>query len=352
VSTTTAARPTLWQRQRGTLLIGGFLLLALVVAVWLGTGARTSTPMDPDNPGGDGARALAQVLGDDGVDVTTVRSATDLDDADVAGATIVVVDPYNLGESTIDRLLAKGEAADRLVVVGLGPGLTELFGVGQSTTVDLNKGREAGCATYDGLTLTADTATAYDEDGCFDGPHGALLAEPRDGLVLMGADQALTNDQVLRGDNAAVALRLLGQSDRLVWYVPSYEDLLGSDSVSLRSLLPDWLVPGLVLAGLALGAVVLWRGRRLGALATEPLPVVVKAAETTRSLGRLYRRSNDRGHAAEALRRSARTRLAERLRLGSTAPADASSLAVPAAARTRSPHSSARGASYRPPTGS
>jgi len=64
-------------------------------------------------------------------------------------------------------------------------------------------------------------------------------------------------------------------------------------------------------------SVVVWRGRRMGALATEPLPVVVRAVETTRSRGRLYRRAGDRAHAAEALRRSARTRCAERLRLGS-----------------------------------
>ena len=52
--------------------------------------------------------------------------------------------------------------------------------------------------------------------------------------------------------------------------------------------------------------VILWRARRLGALATEPLPVVVRAVETTRSLGRLYRRSGDRDHAAASLRRAAR----------------------------------------------
>jgi hypothetical protein len=66
------------------------------------------------------------------------------------------------------------------------------------------------------------------------------------------------------------------------------------------------------LAGLAL---VLWRGRRLGPLAHEPLPVAVKAVETTRNLGRLYRRAGDRPHAAEALRSASRTRLADRLRL-------------------------------------
>jgi hypothetical protein len=79
--------------------------------------------------------------------------------------------------------------------------------------------------------------------------------------------------------------------------------------------------PGLALGLVVLLAVIVWRARRLGPLATEPLPVVVRAVETTRSLGRLYRRSGDRDHAADSLRRAARARLAERLRLGSaTAP--------------------------------
>ena len=141
-------------------------------------------------------------------------------------------------------------------------------------------------------------------------------------MLLFGADQALTNDQVLRADNAAVALRLLGQDRRLVWYVPSLGDLTGDDGVSLRTLLPRWVMPGLALLAVVMLVVIVWRARRLGPLAVEPLPVVVRAVETTRSLGRLYRRAGDREHAAEALRRAARARLAERLRLGSTTPAD------------------------------
>jgi hypothetical protein len=67
--------------------------------------------------------------------------------------------------------------------------------------------------------------------------------------------------------------------------------------------------------GLAGVALIVWRGRRLGPLAHEPLPVAIKAVETTRNLGRLYRRAGDRPHAAEALRAASRARLAERLRL-------------------------------------
>ena len=188
----------------------------------------------------------------------------------------------------------------------------------------LGEGREAGCddPLLDGLTLEVDSTSVYPGDGCFDGTGGAVVVRPSEDTLLLGADQALTNDQVLRADNAAVALRLLGQSPRLVWYVPDSADLLGEDGVGLRTLLPRWIQPGLVLGLLALVLLVVWRGRRFGALATEPLPVVVRAAETTRSLGRLYRRSGDRQHAAESLRRAARARLAERLRLGTTTPAD------------------------------
>jgi hypothetical protein len=166
--------------------------------------------------------------------------------------------------------------------------------------------------------LQVDRALEYPgEDGCFRGEHGALLAGTGSGVVLLGASDAISNDQVLRADNAAFALRLLGQHDRLVWYVPSLDDLVADDGVSLTTLLPRWLRPGLLLAAIAALALLLWRARRLGPLATEPLPVVVKAIETTRGRGRLYRKAGDRAHAAEALRSATRTRVADRLRLGS-----------------------------------
>jgi len=237
----------------------------------------------------------------------------------------VVVLPYYLGTSTIDRLRDHAAGAHTLVVVGAGPGVSDVFGVpGGGSQVSLGDGRASDCDNrlYEDLTLEVDSATVYPEGDCFDGKDGSVVTEPEDGLVLFGADQALTNDQILRADNAAVALRLLGQDDRLVWYVPSVDDLLGDDGVSLQTLLPRWVRPGLWLGAVVMVAVILWRARRFGALATEPLPVVVRAVETTRSLGRLYRRSGDRGHAAASLRRAAVARSAERLRLGSTTPAD------------------------------
>ncbi len=322
----TAVQPGFVRRHRSTLLIGLALVAAVAIAIVLGTGTQTSTPMDPDNAGPEGARALARVLGDEGVDVQVARSADDLEAIDVDGQTsVVVVLPEYLGTSTIERLRDHTGQAHTVIVVGAGPGVADALGEeGGGASIPLGEGRDSRCddPRFDGLTLEVDATTVYPEGDCFTGKTGAIVSEPADGLLLFGAEQSLTNEQILRADNAAVALRLLGQDERLVWYVPSIDDLLADDGVSLQTLLPRWVRPGLALLAIAIVTVILWRVRRLGALATEPLPVVVRAVETTRSLGRLYRRSGDRGHAAESLRRAARSRLAERLRLGSTTPPD------------------------------
>jgi hypothetical protein len=309
------------------LLVVGGLVVAVVVVVLGAGGVRTSAPLDPDNPDPDGARAVARVLAGHGVDVQVVRGADSLAAAGVgAGTTVLVTSTDQLGESTSRRLLRDTDGAD-LVLAAPGPGTTQALGVdGLPYVVPVGDGRPAGCddPLLAGLTIRTDQALEYPTStGCFEGEHGMLVARPRPGLTLLGAADALSNDQVLRADNAAVLLRLLGGNGRLVWYVPSVDDLVGDDGVSLATLLPRWIRPGLWLAALTVGAVLLWRGRRLGPLATEPLPVVVRAIETTLSRGRLYRRAGDRAHAAEALRSAARSRARTRLRLGAGTDDDA-----------------------------
>jgi hypothetical protein len=326
MTTTTSAAPPVptarprWWRRRSALLLVTALLLAVVVAIILGSGARTTADLDPDNPDPNGARAIARVLDHHGVDVSVARDADALDNAAIdSDTTVLVTSSEMLGESTIDRLLGDARGAT-LVVVEPGPGAVEAMGAHQLPfEVTLDGPRPADCAdpTYDGLSLDVDQALEYPtQGGCFRGNHGALLADIGPGVTVFGAGDALSNDQILRADNAAVALRLLGQHDRLVWYVPTVDDLVGSDGVSLSTLLPEWLRPTLWLLLIAAVALIVWRARRLGSLSTEPLPVVVKAIETTRSRGRLYRKSGDRAHAAEALRRAAATQAAERLGLG------------------------------------
>jgi len=231
--------------------------------------------LDPGNPDPEGARAVARVLSDQGVDVTVVRDADQLDDTDVDGATVLVTSTDRLGRSTADRLLDHTAGA-RLVLVEPGPGTTAALGLTSLPfLVDVEEPREARCAdpAYAGLSVQVDRAVEYPvPGGCFRGEHGALLAEPRPGMVLLGAGDLLSNDQVLRADDAAVALRLLGARERLVWYVPSLDDLVGDDGVSLTTLLPRWLRPALLLTAVAVLALLVWRARRLGPLATSRSP--------------------------------------------------------------------------------
>src|SRR5918994_1543315 len=79
-----------FRRNRIWFLVGIALLLALVVAAWAtAEDPKFSAPLDPQNPDPDGAQAVAQVLADEGVDVTIVRTADALHDAEVGpGATV------------------------------------------------------------------------------------------------------------------------------------------------------------------------------------------------------------------------------------------------------------------------
>lgn len=324
---------------RTWLVVGLALAAALALAVWTTAGSEQyPEPLDPRNPGPDGAQALAEVLGDQGVDVDVVRSADALEDTKVdARTTVLVTRTDALSPKTLDRLRRHARPG-RLVLVEPSYALVQEVDSNLRATTVFPDALAASCRRGDRgagidlgeLRIEADQVTVFSSsddtlDGarCFADSGGAVLAESDAAdLVLFGAGQALTNDQVLRADNAAVALRLAGAGERLVWYVPDPADATADEAVTLSSLLPRWIGPGLWVGVLALLALVLWRARRLGPLSTEPLPVVVRAVETARSRGRMYRKSGDRVHAARALRRAARTDLAARLGLDRRAGTD------------------------------
>lgn len=300
------------------------VVLTVTLAVLTQGEPETSTPLDPANPGPDGTRALWRVLGDQGVDTEVARGADDLEGTTVdAGTTVVVSATSALGPSTWRRLRRHAADGDVVVLEPGGPAWRLLGGSGSPAGAVGDGPRQAGCedppdllAPARDLEVVADRATTYPGPGCFPDETGRPTAVAERGVLVLGSATALTNEAVLDGDNAAFGLRLLGAGDRAVWYVPDATDLVGEDAVSLRSLLPAWVGPGLWLGLLAAVALVVWRARRLGPLATEPLPVLVRAAETTHSRGRLYRRAGDRPHAAAALRAAHRDRLGAALGVG------------------------------------
>src|SRR5699024_6864925 len=92
------------------------------------------------------------------------------------------------------------------------------------------------------------------------------------------------------------------------WYVPDPADTFGlAEQAGPPTLVPTVVAVQVLIALLAFA---FWRGRRLGRVVVEPLPVIVRATETTRGRGRLHRRAGAYAHAGAALRAGTIARVA------------------------------------------
>jgi len=335
---TTAGSPPPPRRWRRRWVLVAVLAAAVVGVAFLfvsqGPGPASSAPLDPRNPTANGAQALARVLESQGVRVAIARGQAELERAGAdADTTVFVARTGLLAESTTENLVDVASAAERLVL--LAPDRTVLRYLAPDVTVTEARRSErdlvaTDCGTSDvraGETLSRSQleyrsrladGTCFTHDG-----SSVYLSRARRGsippMVLLGSTSAPANDQITDAADAAILLRTLGHSSRVVWYVPSREDLPTGDS-GIVSVLPRWLGPVLALGGVAFLGLVLWRGRRFGRLVAEPLPVVVRAVETTESRGRLYRRARDAARAGATLQLASRTRLADYLGLPRPSP--------------------------------
>ncbi|KZM33947.1 DUF4350 domain-containing protein [Oerskovia enterophila] len=326
-----------WRAVRWPLAV--LLLVAIVAGLAaLSRPAVSSTPLAPDNPGPSGARALAQVLGDQGVDVEYVTTTADAVSRALAGTTLLVTSDLDLLPEQIDALL---ETEADLVLVEPGYDLLEGATGGTATLADdwssPDVARAPDCTDPDAVAAGSIrstgfglTATGPGSTVCFPGDDsppdtGAYLVHEGERRVVALDDAALlTNSGITRDGNAALVLRSLGRHETLTWFVPSLtDDTISEDVGAGTGALPPWVTVVLVQLLVVAFFAALWRGRRLGRLVTEDLPVVVRASETTRGRGRLYRRSRSRGHAAAGLRAHSADRMASRLGLPRSAAAPA-----------------------------
>jgi hypothetical protein len=324
------------------LMVGSALALTL-----LNQGPQRNTgALDPANPGYSGAQGLAHVLAEHGVKVTVARSQRELLDQIVDGATTVAITGTNsLSGRTAKTALVHAASAASLVLLDPDPEVTHGMGLPvASHLADLTnvtascRGTEVGeafrLARADRAYLPTGAGAAAPT--CFpdrsDG-SGAMVSLPaavgRPPVILLGDESLIINGAVLDSDNAAIALHLFGHTNRLVWYLPSQADIAAADGTS-RSVTPSWFQPGLALGTSAVVLLCFWRGRRLGRLVTEPLPVIVRAVETTESRGRMYRKARDRSRALAVLQQATRKRLASFL--GLSASTAISSVAAASAA--------------------
>lgn len=323
-----------WIRRNLTWIGFSVLLAGLVVFLLVGrqAAAEDGKPLSANNPSPNGAMAIAQILQQHGAAVTSTDSlASTLAALDQhPGSTVLLYDAR--GFLAADQLQELKDAAGRIVVVA------PRFATLRALDPDIRTGGvvpgsvqvlEPDCSEVDARAAGAVKAEGTIYSGprvCYPVRRGGpgLYAASEDGsLIVLGSTGLLDNQHLAEEGNAALSIRSLGNAGDVVWYLPGASDVAPDSSTpTLGQLAPPWV--GIAGPWLALVAVlaIAWRGRRMGPLVHEPLPVVVNAAETAEGRARLYQDSRSVERAADNLRAGTLSRLAGHFNLGGGSTAD------------------------------
>lgn len=305
------------------ILLAGFTLLSSF------RGLVDQGLYSPTSPSAAGSKALVEVLKQQGVDVVETGSLDETRQAvsDASGrVTVMMADLYgyldddkleSLGALDADLVLPT-PSQDQLDI--LAPGVRETAVESSADTVQADCGIPA--AERAGEVSQADYAyrtSSSDATGCFetgDGAYGLVRLDQGDRTVdVLGVGDALRNDSIPLAGNAALALGLLGEDPTLVWYLPGSADLPEDAPPTIQELTPGWVTPVILLLILVFVASAIWRGRRLGPVVVEEMPVVVRARETAEGRARLYARQGATLRAIDALRIGTVQRLSTALNL-------------------------------------
>lgn len=304
--------------------------LALLVIVAVGalssylTATRPGGRMDPAATESNGAHALVALLRDHGVNVVIAEDVADVErEAQPDSLLLFAETEWITGADLLRRLGAT--PGDLLLVDPTAYARAELTPDIRQSTHSVS-GYQPDCALHEANQagqVDLQSAVTYATDRPATSCYGGALLRYHDGgrtITVVGTSYFMTNTGLLKEGNAALAMNLTGARPRLIWYAPQHIEGAGSGSATLSDLIPDnvtWMIWQLCLAVVL---VALWKGRRIGPLVAEELPVVVRASETVEGRGRLYRSRRARDRAAEALRTATLQRLLSRLGLGATAP--------------------------------
>jgi len=336
------------RRVRLPLAVLGLLVAASLLLALLGGVGRTGD-LTPDSPSQGGAQALARLLEARGVPVTRVGAVRPVDTVEPAGAqTLFAPDTSRLADGDAAALLAEASSHDVVAVVtdeasraalGLPPDTPRaLLADVRAPGCAFAPAATAGPARTGGAPFPGSPPAGFRRtDACYPTSLGPTLVryQPQDGsgsLVLLADPAFLRNDRLAEAGNAALALGLLDRGRPVRWVLPPPGEAGGGEGEGILALLPHRLYLGLAELGVVVALLALWRGRRLGPVVVEPLPVVVRSVETVRGRSRLYRAARARDRAALALREAARARAAARLGLGPETPPPVLVDAVAAAA--------------------
>lgn len=347
-----------WRASRGVLAV---LLALAVVAIVLAALRPTVQPqyLDPESPSQGGSRALAQILGQRGVSVKTVRDADNAAAQSRSDGVLVVVRSERLTDSQLVRL--RQAQGDLLLVEPSQVALKTLVPGVRRATQSFEESADPGCALP---AATPAGKVAFGRSETYESPDSAVrcyVAEKLPRLVqlamggrtitVLGSGSPLTNDKLADEGNAALAMNLVGARPSVLWLIPDLPKPGSAGDKSWDDLVPlgTWLfILQLIIAAVLLA---LWRTRRLGPVVAEALPVLVRSAETVEGRARLYRAHHARDRAADALRSGARERLVPLLGLPRSAaqdPAAAQEIVSTIAQRTQWDQATIGAALYGP----
>lgn len=334
-----------WRRSRFWFVAAGLLIIIAVVSLVVNGTRSAGEPLDPSNPSPIGAKAVAEVLRDQGVEVIVVDTMVEVEAAvDGGKASTLLVDDSRalLGEARYADLLA----IDSAKVVLLDPAQEALdaflpgvrragMGTDPSGPADCALPAATGLESITGRSALFELAESGSVAGCFPTPSGLVRIAATGSVVAFGPIDLLTNAAITEAGNAALALRVLGAEPRLIWYRPGIADAEVVAPPTIGDLSPDWVVPVALLLVATFVAAAVWRGRRMGPLIVEPLPSIVPADETVRGRARMYARASARLRAADALRLGTLDRIGREL--GQPMSAGVEAIVIAAAAATRRP---------------
>ncbi len=326
--TNTAVGHTLKQRWSASrwMLLSLVVVIAVATLITYLTAPRLGGPMDPESTSPDGTHALVTLLREHGVDVVEAPDVSAAESAARPGTLIVVLQTLqNLDDDVLSRL--SNLPGDRLLVApssrtreALAPHITLAGSVpfgGSEPGCDLREAARAGVVQL-GVSDEYEAVDDFSITRCYD---GAVVRYAEDGrtVTVVGSGDFMMNGGLLTDGNAALAMNLAGTNPRVIWYAPQKRQGESDAGAEISDLVPPavaWIVIQLCLA---IALVALWRGRRLGPLVAERMPVVVRASETVEGRGRLYRSRRARDRAATALRTATLQRMLPRLGLSTNA---------------------------------
>lgn len=304
------------------------VLLAAIWAIMALVPNFSGVPLGYDNPYPKGARALAQVLGDEGVNVTATDNLTDTLTAtnNNTDTTIWVTSSEFLTSEDARELTETGA---HLVWTNPTPDVLDALPISVSHAggwatddstppdCDLPAATSAGSITSGGTSFSfPGIDVPRGTNACYDSGFGYHLIDvmvdngPR--ITLLDDGYLWSNERITADGHAALGLTLLGSNPSLVWFTPaSPEPPTLLEDGELATPIQFTLVATLL--AIAAVFVILAAMRRLGPVVSEQLPVVVRASETVRGRARLYRQARAYDRASELLRSATALACAQRL---------------------------------------